>query len=192
VTISAMRPRPRLAPIAVFLNLLALAVLTALTAAGVERTLATRQLRLQTSDLANNLTKLAEAQQVNLDRLQAEAALAASDLAEAQSASPDLSAPYAVYGRGFALGPEYQVQVTSIERQAEVVENTALGPVSVLTYSVDLSGRIPDCLSYISAIEREGQPFLATDNLSLSAASGDCRFQVFVLGTDSTGQPVSP
>lgn len=192
---SLMRPRRRrisFGAVAIFLNVLVLAVLAALMAAGVERTLAARSISTQVGNLRDNLTLLLQARQSTIDNLTSDLDAAKSELAQTQAQVPRLGAPFQLYNRGFGMGAETNVVVDRIRFQGTENLSTALGDLTIETYTVDVTGSLPDCIAYMRQLEREGRPFLATDNVNLDADQSACSFGTTVLGTDTSGAPSSP
>ena len=189
------RPRKQrvsLGAVAIFLNVVVLAVLSALMAAGVERTLTARSIQSQIANLHDNLTQLIKAREdhlagLNSDLLQAQAALKAS-----QAETPKLGAPFELYRRGFAMAPEKGMVVDSIQFESADQRSTALGPLVQEDYAVVATGSLADCVAYVRQLEAEGAPFLAVDRISLRAETLSCSFDAFVLGTDESGNPISP
>jgi hypothetical protein len=190
-----IRPRRRwITPnaVAIFLNVVVLAVLCALMAAGIERTLTARSISAQIGNLGDNLTLLLEARQATVDRLHADLDGAKSELAQTQSQVPKLGTPFELYSRGFGMGPDLNVVVDRIQYQGSENMSTQLGDLTIESYTVNLTGSMPDCVAYIRQLEHEGRPFLATDNVNLDANQLGCSFGTTVLGTDSSGAPASP
>lgn len=186
--------RQRISPnaVAIFLNVVVLAVLSALMAAGVERTLTARSIQGQIANLHDNLTQLIQARGERLAGLKADLSQAQATLEAAQSQTPKLGAPFELYRRGFAMAPEEKVSVQSIQFQGADQRSTALGQLVQQTYNVVVAGNLPDCVAYVRQLESEGGPFLAVDRISLRDDALSCSFDVFVLGTDESGRPVSP
>ncbi len=186
--------RRRLTPtvVAIFLNVAVLAAISALMSAGVVRTLAARSLRLQVDNLHDNLVLLAQQRQDRLGELEAELAVATQDLASAQADSPKLGSSYELFRQGFALGAETGTRVDSIGFQGEKSMPSVLGNMSLGSYTVALSGHLSDCVAYIRQLESDGQPFLATEGITLEDTDGTCSFNVTVLVTESSGLPASP
>jgi hypothetical protein len=118
--------------------------------------------------------------------------MAKTELGQTQSQLPPLGTPFELYRRGFSLGPDQNVVVDRIQYQGAENLSTALGNSTIESYTVDLTGSLPDCIVYIRQLEREGRPFLATDNINLDADQLACSFRTTVLGTDSSGAPTSP
>jgi hypothetical protein len=189
------RPRSqRVSPttVAIFLNVVVLAVLSALMAAGVERSLTARSIQSQIANLHDNLTQLIQARQERLAGLTADLARAQADLGDAQAQTPKLGAPFELYRRGFAMAPGRNVAVQSIQFQGADQRSTALGPVVEETYAVVVTGSLPDCIAYLRQLESDGGPFLAVDRISLRGDALSCRFDALVIGTDESGRPISP
>lgn len=180
---STRRPRLTAAGIALFLNVLILAILAALMAAGVERTLTARVLRTQVGALADNVNQLIQVRADNLANLEARLSQAQTDLETARSSVPAVSAPYRFYERGFALGPPTGVEVQSIQWDGSQSRTTVLGDLATETYSLSATGDVASCLAFLSRIEAEGAPLLATDGISVSAEGSSCSFHATVLGT---------
>jgi len=192
---TVMRPRRRRISsnaVAIFLNVFLLAVLSALMAGGVERTLTARSISTQVGNLRDNLTLLVQARQSTIDNLNSDLDRAKGELAQTQSQAPKLGAPFELYNRGFSMGPDSNVLVERIQYQGAENLSTALGDLTIASYTVDLTGSMPDCIAYIRRLEREGRPFLATDNITLDADQSACSFGTIVLGTDTSGAPTSP
>lgn len=193
MSLAARRPRRlTLTRVVVFLNLFVVALLAVLMATSLARGLSARAVNQQVANLEVNLARLQQNRQAGLDALQVQLSDARNQLAQAEAGTPKLGAPYLLFERGFALGSSAGVDVTRIERGGDDIEHTALGDLAIQTYVIDLSGELPACLVYVASLEREGRPFLATDNFSFMADPLSCSFSVIVLGTDTSGRPSSP
>ncbi len=179
--------------LAIVLNVIALAVVAALLAGGVARTLGAQSIDNQVGSLSGNLSQLIQIRQDNLDQLSAQLDSARSELAQVEAEAPQLGAPYQLYERGFALGPENEVEVESIAYGGEETQSTALGSLGLDTYSISLLGDIPGCVNYMSQLETEGAPYLATERVTMQFGDpGSCSFNTVVLGTDLAGLPAAP
>lgn len=179
---SPRRSRLTATGVALFLNVLVLAVLSALMAAGVERTLTARALRTQVGVLADNVGQLIQVRTDNIAKLEAQLSQAQTELGAAKSSVPDLSAPYRFYERGFALGPLTGVEVQSIQWDGSQTQTTVLGDLATETYSLTAKGDSSSCLAFLSRIEAEGAPLLATERVAISAEASSCSFDATVLG----------
>ncbi len=192
---TVIRPRRRRISsnaVAIFLNVVVLAVVSALMAAGVERALTARSISTQVGNLRDNLTLLVQARQSTIDNLNSDLDRAKGELAQTQSQAPKLGVPFELYNRGFGMGPDSNVLVERIQYQGAEDLPTVLGDLTIESYTVDLTGSMPDCIAYIRQLEREGRPYLATDNINLDADQSACGFGITVLGTDVSGAPASP
>jgi outer membrane murein-binding lipoprotein Lpp len=179
--------------LAIVLNVIALAIVAALLAGGVARTLGAHSIDNQVSSLSGNLSQLIQIRQDNLDQLSAQLETAQTELAQVEAETPQLGAPYQLYERGFALGPENKVEVESIAYGGEETQSTALGSLGLDTYSISLVGDIPGCINYVSQLETEGAPYLATERVTMQSGDpGSCSLNTAVLGTDLAGLPAAP
>lgn len=179
--------------LALVLDVIVLAVVAALLAGGVARTLGARSIDNQVGSLSGNLSQLIQIRQDNLDQLSAQLESAQSELAQVEAETPQLGTPYQLYERGFALGPENQVEVASIAFGGEETQSTALGSLGLNTYSISLWGDIPSCVNYVSQLEAEGAPYLATERVMMQIGDpGNCSFNTVVLGTDLARLPAAP
>lgn len=186
------RSRLSVRTLAIVLNVIALAVVAALLAGGVARTLGAQAIDNQVGSLSGNLSQLIQIRQDNLDQLFTQLDSAQAELAQVEADTPQLGAPYRLYERGFALGPENQVEVQSIAYGGEETQSTALGSLGLDTYSISLLGDIPGCVKYVSQLETEGAPYLATERVTMQIGEpGGCSFTTVVLGTDLTGLPAA-
>lgn len=178
--------------VAIFLNVAILAVLSALMAAGVERTLTSRSISSQIVNLRDNLAQLVQVREQHRAQLTADLNQAQTELASAQAGLPTLGAPYELYRRGFAMGPGSDVVVESIQLSDTQALSTPMGELQQTTYRIALSGSIPNCVAYLRQLESEGNPFLATEHVLMQENDLTCSFEVSVLGTDGSGLPASP
>jgi hypothetical protein len=178
--------------VAIFLNVAVLAVLSALMAAGVERTLTSRSISSRLVNLSDNLAQLVQIREQNMAQMTSDLDQAQSELASAQEGIPTLGAPYELFRRGFAMGSESDVVVESIQLSDTQALSTPMGDMQQTTYRIALSGSIPNCVAYLRQLESEGKPFLATEQVLMQENDLTCSFDVSLLGTDGAGLPANP
>jgi hypothetical protein len=193
MTLASRRPRRvTLTRVAAFLNVFIVALLAVLMATSFMRALSARSIDKQVANLEINLAQLQQNRASAREALQAQMVQAEAELAQAEAGTPKLGAPYQLFERGFALGAASGVDILRIEDRGDDVEHTALGDLSLQTYDIGVAGDMPACLAYLTRLEAEGSPFLASDHFSYVADPQACSFSVTVLGTDTSGLPSPP
>ena len=147
-----------------------------------QRRSASLELGDERSALEENIASLKKINQDELDELQAELELIRSDVADLEASFPELGAPFAIYRRARDLALESQVNLQSIAIQSTDFHETNAGIVVEKQYSVDLTGTMEDCITFIGLLEEAGRDTLTMKSVYLGSQDSSCSIDVSLIG----------
>jgi hypothetical protein len=134
--------------------------------------------------LDQNYAALKQINEEQLSALQSELELIQAEVDELQSSFPVLGAPFAIYHRGMDLSQSSGVGLDSISHLGSDLQETVSGNIQTDNYSIELTGLLKSCLTFIQKLERAGM-----DTLTMEYASIWPEEELCSLGIKTVGYP---
>jgi hypothetical protein len=130
--------------------------------------------------LEGDLAQLQAAEAQGLQSLQDTLKASQDRLAALKAAFPNTGEGFDLFRRSFELAGATGVEIQSIRRVSDTSQSSPAGTIREVTYAVDATGELGQCMSLLKRLEDEGLQTLALDNISIDPAAEECNFDVHV------------
>ena len=157
-----------------------------LVGAAYQRRSASQELVAERNALEENINSLKKINQAELDELQVELDLIQAEVADLEDSFPELGAPFAIYRRARDLALDSQVNLQGLARQSTDYHETYSGLVVEKQYSIDLTGAMDDCITFIGLLEEAGRDTLTMKSVYLTPQDNICSIDVSLIGFSPT------
>ena len=132
--------------------------------------------------LDQNYTELKQINEERLSALQSELELMQAEVADLQSSFPEPGAPFAIYHRGMDLSQSSGVDLESISHLGNDLQETVSGNIQTNNYSIELTGLLDSCLTFIEKLERAGMDTLTMEFVSIWPEEELCSLEIKTVG----------
>lgn len=130
--------------------------------------------------LEDDLGQLQAAEAQGLQSLQDALKASQDRLAALKAAFPHTGEGFDLYRRSFELAGSTRVDIQSIRRISDASQSSPAGTIREITYSIEATGGLSQCMNLLKRLEAEGLQTLALDNISIDPAAEECAFDVHV------------
>jgi Tfp pilus assembly protein PilO len=130
--------------------------------------------------LEADLAQLQDAEAQGLQSLQDSLKASQDRLAALKSAFPNTTGGFDLFRRSFELADASGVEIQSIRRTSDASQSSPAGTMREVTYSIDATGRLSQCMHLLQRLEDEGLQTVALDNITLDPVAQECSFDVHV------------
>ena len=147
-----------------------------------QRRAAAEKIRSDSAELDQNYAALKQINEEQVSSLQSELELIQAEVAELQSSFPELGAPFAIYHRGMDLSQSSGVELDSISHLGSDLKETASGNIQTDNYSIELTGLLESCLTFIQKLESAGMDTLTMEYVSIWPEEELCSLEIKTFG----------
>ena len=147
-----------------------------------QRKAAAEKIRSDIAELDQNYTALKQINEEQLSALHSELELIQAEVADLQSSFPELGVPFAIYHRGMDLSQSSGVDLDSISHLGSDLQETVSGKIQTDNYSIELTGLLESCLTFIQKLERAGMDTLTMEYVSIWPEEELCSLEIKTVG----------
>lgn len=147
-----------------------------------QRSVAAEKIQSDIAELDQNYAALKLISEKQVSSLQSELALIQAEVDDLQSSFPELGAPFAIYHRGQDLSQSSGVDLDSISLLGSDIQETASGNIQTNNYSIELTGLLESCLTYIQKLESAGMDTLTMEYISIWPEERICSLEIKTVG----------
>jgi len=147
-----------------------------------QRRVAAEKIQSDRITLDLNYTELREINDEQLSALRFELGLVQAEVDDLQSSFPELGAPFAIYHRVMDLSQSSGVGLDSISHIGSDLQETALGNIQTDNYSIELTGLLESCLTFIQKLESAGMDTLTMEYVSIWPEEELCSLEIKTVG----------
>jgi hypothetical protein len=142
-------------------------------------------LHAEATTLEGDLTQLQAAEAQGLQGLQDSLKVSQDRLAALKAAFPTTGGGFDLFRRSFELAGAAGVEIQSVRRVSEDSQSSPAGTLRDVTYSIDATGELDQCMSLLQSLEDEGLQTVALDDIVIDPPAGECSFDVHVASVSS-------
>ena len=147
-----------------------------------QRRTAAEKIRSDSAALDQNYAALIQISEEQLSALRFELGLVQAEVDDLQSSFPEPGAPFAIYHRGMDLSQESGVDLDSISHLGSDLQETVPGNIQTNNYSIELTGLLDSCLTFIQKLERAGMDTLTMEFVSIWPEEELCSLEIKTVG----------
>jgi hypothetical protein len=146
----------------------------------VQKQRSANNLQAEALTLEGDLAQLQAAEAQGLQSLQDSLTASQNRLATLKAAFPDTGDGFDLFRRSFELASASGVEIQSIRRTSESSQSSPAGMIHQVTYTVDASGGLGQCMRLLGLLEDEGLQTVALDSIYVDPTAESCNFDVSV------------
>lgn len=147
-----------------------------------QRRVAVEKIQSDYAALDQNYAELKQISEEHLSALQSELDLIQAEVADLQSSFPELGAPFAIYHRGMDLSQSSGVDLNGISHLESDLQETVSGNIQTDNYSIELTGLLESCLTFIQKLERGGVDTVTMEYVSIWPEEELCSLEIKTVG----------
>jgi len=147
-----------------------------------QRRTAAEKIQSASAELDQNYAALKQISDEQVSALRFELGLIQAEVDDLQSSFPELGAPFAIYHRGMDLSQSSRVNLDSISLLESDIQETTLGNIQTNNYSIELTGLLESCLTYIQKLESAGMDTLTMKYVSIWPEEELCSLEIKTVG----------
>jgi hypothetical protein len=130
--------------------------------------------------LEGDLAQLQAAEAQGLQSLQDSLTASQDRLAALKAAFPNTGDGFDLFRRSFELAGASGVEIQSIRRSAESSQSSPAGMIHQVTYAVNATGGLSECMRLLGLLEDEGLQTVALNSIFVDPTAEACNFDVSV------------
>jgi len=147
-----------------------------------QRSVAAENIQSNTAELDQNYAALKQISDEQVSALRLELGLIQAEVDDLQRSFPELGAPFAIYHRGLDLSQSSGVDLDSISLLGSDIQETTSGNIQTNNYSIELTGLLESCLTYIQKLESAGMDTLTMEYISIWPEEKLCSLEIKTIG----------
>lgn len=147
-----------------------------------QRKVAAEKIQSDIAELDQNYAALKLISEEQVSSLQSELALIQAEVADLQSSFPELGGAFAIYHRVMDLSQSSGVDLDSISLLGSDLQETTSGNIQTNNYSIELTGLLESCLTYIQKLESAGMDTLTMEYISIWPEEKLCSLEIKTVG----------
>lgn len=147
-----------------------------------QRRVAAEKIGSDHAALDQNYAELKQISEEQLSSLQSELELIQAEVADLKRSFPELGAPFAIYHRGMDLSQSSGVNLNGISHLGSDLQETVSGNIQTDTYSIELTGLLESCLTYIQKLEKAGMDTVTMEYVSIRPEEELCSLEIKTVG----------
>ena len=147
-----------------------------------QRRAAAEKIQSNSAVLNQNYAELKQISEEQLSALQSELELIQAEVDDLQSSFPELGAPFAIYHRGMELSQSSGVYLDSISHLGSDLQETVAGNIQTDNYSIELTGLLESCLTFVQKLERAGMDTLTMEYVGIWPEEELCSLEIKTVG----------
>ncbi len=147
-----------------------------------QRKTASEKMQSDIATLDQNYAAIEQISKEQLSDLQSELELIQAEVAELQSSFPELGAPFAIYHRGMDLSRSSEVDLKGISLLGSDLQETVSGNIQTDTYSIEATGLLESCLTFIHKLESAGLDTVTMEQVSIRPEEELCSLEIKTVG----------
>ena len=147
-----------------------------------QRRTAAEKIQSDRATLDQNYAALKQISGEQLSALQSELELIQAEVANLQSSFPELGAPFAIYHRGMDLSQSSGVDLDGISHLGSELQETDTGNIQTDNYSIELTGLLESCLTFIQKLESSGMNTVTMEYVSIWPEEKLCSLEIKTVG----------
>jgi len=147
-----------------------------------QRSVAAEKIRSDSAELDQNYAALKLINEEQVSSLQSELDLIQSEVAELQRTFPELGGAFAIYHRVMDLSQSSGVELDSISHLGNDLQETTSGNIQTDNYSIELTGPLESCLTFVQKLEEAGMDTLTMEYISIWPEEELCSLELKTIG----------
>ncbi len=147
-----------------------------------QRRTAAEKIQSDRAALDQNYAALKQINEEQLSALQSELELIQAEVADLQSSFPELGASFAIFHRGMDLSQSSGVNLDSISHLGSDLQETVSGNIQTDNYSIELTGLLESCLTFIQKLESAGMDTVTMEYVSIWPEEELCSLEIKTVG----------
>ena len=147
-----------------------------------QRRAAAEKIQSDSAVLNQNYAELKQISEEQLSALQSDLELVQAEVTDLQSSFPEPGAPFAIYPRGMDLSQISGVNLNSISHLGSNLQETVAGNIQTDNYSIELTGLLESCLTFVQKLERAGMDTLTMEYVSIWPEEELCSLEIKTVG----------
>ena len=147
-----------------------------------QRKAAAEKIQSDSAALDQNHAALKQLNEERVSALRFELGLVQAEVDELQSSFPEPGAPFAIYHRGMDLSESSGVSLDSISHLGSDLQETVSGNIQTDNYSIELTGLLESCLTFIQKLESAGLDTVSMEYVSIWPEEKLCSLEIKTVG----------